>query len=479
MASILMAAAEGLPYVKTGGLADVTGSLPAALAEMGHEVQVVMPLYKKIAEKNFQDLSYCCRFNISMNYQDVPVTIYSQTIGKVAYFFVQHQGYFERDALYGYQDDGERFAFFQRAVVEMLNQMNYCPNVVHCHDWQTGMIPCLVRETRSGDPRYQNIKFIYTIHNLLFQGTFGPDMMPGCLGLPYYLLDNGNVRFDGGVSFMKSGILYSNKITTVSPTYAQEILTPQYGEHMEAVLNMRKYDLWGIVNGIDTDNWNPRTDPSIPFHYNKVTIGSGKPANKAALQRELGLEENPNVMLVGVVGRLTYQKGFYLMMEKVQQLSEAPIQLAILGTGEDAIQNAFRDMENNNKGKVCFYQGYNEDLAHRIYAGSDLFLMPSLFEPCGLSQLCSLRYGTLPLVRETGGLRDTVNPYNEFDKSGNGFSFRNYNANDMMATLYNAINVYYNRPEDWAKLIENALNTDVSWENSAKVYNMLYDEVMN
>lgn len=478
MASILMAASEGLPFIKTGGLADVIGSLPAALAELGHEVKVVLPLYKKIAEKNFQDLSFCCSFNIDINYQQVPVTVYSQTIGKVAYFFIQHQGYFERDALYGYQDDGERFAYFQKAVVEMLNQMNYWPNIVHCHDWQTGMIPCLIRETRSGDPRYQNIRLIYTIHNLLFQGNFGPEMLNSCLGLPWYLLDNGNVRFDGGISFMKTGILYSDKISTVSPTYAQEILTPQFGEHMEAVLNMRKYDLWGIVNGIDIKLWNPNTDPSIPYHFNKVTLKAGKAKDKAALQRELGLKEDPNVMLVGVVGRLTYQKGFYLMMEKVQQLADANIQLAILGTGEDAIQNAFRDMENNHKGKICFYQGYNEDLAHRIYAGSDLFLMPSLFEPCGLSQLCSLRYATLPLVRETGGLKDTVTPYNQYDQSGNGFSFKNYSGDELMNTLYNAIDVYYNRPLDWEILQQNALNTDVSWENSARIYSQLYGEVM-
>lgn len=478
MASILMAAAEGLPFVKTGGLADVIGSLPASLAEMGHEVKVVLPLYKKIAQNNFQDLTWCASYTVNINYREVPVTVYSQTVGKVAYFFIQHQGYFERDALYGYEDDGERFAYFQKAVIEMLNQLNYWPNIVHCHDWQTGMIPCMVRETHSSDPRYSNIRFVYTIHNLLFQGNFGPEMLDSCLGLPYYLLDNGNVRFDGGISFMKSGILYADKVTTVSPTYAQEILTPQYGEHMEAVLNMRKYDLWGIVNGIDTQLWNPATDKSIPFHYDKVTISKGKIDDKMALQKELGLAVDPNVLLVGVVGRLTYQKGFYLMMEKVSELAGMPIQLAILGTGEEPIQNAFRDMENQNKGKVCFYQGYNEDLAHRIYAGSDLFLMPSLFEPCGLSQLCSLRYGTLPLVRETGGLKDTVNPYNEFDKSGNGFSFTNYDANEMMNTLKNAVNVYYNKPEDWKILQRNALNTDVSWENSARVYSQLYSEVM-
>jgi starch synthase len=473
-----MVAAEGLPFVKTGGLADVIGSLPVALQEMGHEVKVVLPLYKKIAEKNFHDLTYCTHFTVNMNYQEVPVTIYSQTVNNVAYFFVQHQGYFERDTLYGYQDDGERFAFFQKAVVEMLARLNYWPNIVHCHDWQTGMIPCMIKETKSYDSRYAGLKFVYTIHNLLFQGNFGPEMTESCLGLPYYLLDNGNIRFDGGISFMKSGILYADKVSTVSPTYAQEILTPQFGEHMEGILNMRRYDLWGIVNGIDTVNWNPATDPSIPVHYNKITLNKGKTADKLALQQELGLQQDPDVMLVGVVGRLTYQKGFYLMMEKVHELTELPIQLAILGTGEDKIQNAFRQMENEHKGRVCFYQGYNEDLAHRIYAASDLFMMPSLFEPCGLSQLCSLRYGTLPLVRETGGLKDTVTPYNEFDKSGNGFSFTNYNADEMMNTLRTAVNVYYNRPADWKILQNNALNSDVSWQNSAAIYNRMYDSLM-
>jgi starch synthase len=303
-------------------------------------------------------------------------------------------------------------------------------------------------------------------------------MLDSCLGLPSYLMDNGNVKFDGGISFMKSALLYSDKVTTVSPTYSQEILTPQYGERLEAMLNMRKYDLWGIVNGIDINSWNPATDPDIPYHFNKVNIKSQKAKDKAALQRELGLEENPNVLLVGSVSRLTWQKGFYLLMEQLQNLANAPIQLAILGTGETKIEEAFRDLENNNKGKICFYKGYNEALAHRIYAGSDLFLMPSLFEPCGISQLCSMRYGTLPLVRETGGLKDTVTPYNEYDKSGNGFSFEKYNANDLMNTLGYAADVYYNRKADWDTLVNNALNTDVSWANSAKTYSLLYNELV-
>lgn len=478
MASILMVAGEGLPFIKTGGLADVIGSLPAALTQRGHEVKVVMPLYKKIAEKYMQDLYFDCEYTVNINYHEVPVRIFSTMVDDVCYFFVQHQGYFERDTLYGYDDDGERFAYFQKAVIEMLNQLNYWPNIVHCHDWHTGMIPCMVKETHGADPRYNCIRFVYTIHNLAYQGNFGPEMLDSCLGLPYYLLENGSVRFDGGVSFMKSGILYADKITTVSPTYSQEILTSQYGEHLESVLNMRKYDLWGIVNGIDTNLWNPNTDSEIAYHFNKVNRKVGKLKNKLALQKELGLKQDENVMLVGIVSRLTWQKGFYLLMEQLDALCNAPIQIAILGSGEPEIENKFRELENGNKGKICFYHGYNESLAHRIYASSDLFLMPSLFEPCGLSQLCSLRYGTLPLVRETGGLKDTVDPYNEYDKSGNGFSFEKYDSGDLIHTLYYAIDVFYNRHEDWDILVNNALNTDVSWQNSAKTYCLLYDELM-
>lgn len=478
MASILMVAGEALPFIKTGGLADVVGSLPKSLAEKGHEVKVVIPCYKKIWEQYHDELYYIGEYTVNMNYHEVPVRILSTEVGDVSYFFVQHAGYFERETLYGYEDDGERFAYFQKAVIEMLNQLNYWPNIVHCHDWQTGMIPCMVKETHDSDQRYNAIRFVYTIHNMAYQGNFGPEMLDSCLGLPYYLLDNGNVRFDGGVSFMKSGILYADKVTTVSPTYSQEILSPQYGEHLEAVLNMRKYDLWGIVNGIDTDAWNPNTDPDILYHYDKINVKVQKKKNKVALQEELGLEVNPDAMLVGVVSRLTWQKGFYLLMEQLDALCAAPIQLVILGNGEAPIENKFRDLENGNKGKICFYYGYNEALAHKIYAASDLFLMPSLFEPCGISQLISLRYGTLPLVRETGGLRDTVDAYNEYEKSGTGFSFENYDSQELINTLYYACEVFYNRKEDWEMLQTNAMNTDVSWDASANTYSLLYNELV-
>lgn len=392
----------------------------------------------------------------------------------VKFYFVEHQGYFERESMYGYDDDGERFAYYQRAIVEMLNQLNYFPQVIHSHDWHTGMIPALCKETHGFDERYRNIRHVYTIHNLAYQGNFGPEMLNSCLGLEWRVFDNGNVRYDGGISFMKSGILYADKVTTVSPSYAQEILTPQYGEHLEAVLEMRKYDLWGIVNGIDIEDWNPKTDHEIPYNFNKVNVIKKKKQCKNALQKEMGLEVKDDVMMVGVVSRLTWQKGFYLLMEQLSEICRMPIQLVVLGSGEAEIETKMVQLEEGNKGKIVFYRGYNESLAHRIYAASDLFLMPSLFEPCGISQLISMRYGTLPLVRETGGLRDTVDPYNEYEHSGNGFSFANYNSGEMIQVLWNAIHVYYDCPKNWKELVKNAMNTDVSWEKSAQIYDQLY-----
>lgn len=477
MARILMVASEGLPYIKSGGLADVIGSLPKELVKKGHEVRVVMPLYAPIARKFHDGFQLEAQYTVSISYHEVPVNIWSQMQGDVKFYFVEHKGYFERDNLYGYMDDGERFAYFQKAIIEMLNQLNYFPEIMHSHDWHTGMIPVMCKEGHSFDERYRNIKHVYTIHNLAYQGNFGAEMLDSCLGLDYRIFDNGNVRYDGGISFMKSGILYADKVTTVSSSYSQEILTPQYGEHMEMVLEMRRYDLWGITNGIDIESWNPKTDPEIPYHFNKVNVKKQKAANKMALQQEMGLQVNPDVMLVGVVSRLTWQKGFYLLMEKLHELCQMPIQLCVLGSGEERIEQEVAQLENGNKGKIVFYKGYNDSLAHRIYAASDLFLMPSLFEPCGISQLISMRYGTLPLVRETGGLRDTVNPYNEFEKSGNGFSFANYNSDELIGVLWNAIHVYYDCPQDWKMLVRNAMNTDVSWEASANTYCQLYAQL--
>ena len=477
MKSVLFVAAEGLPYIKTGGLADVIGSLPKILNEKGMDARVVLPLYKRIAEKYRGEFTKLKTIPIHVGVIDTVATIYQSQWENVTYYFIEHAGYFERDGLYGYPDDGERFAFYQKAVLEMLWAIDFFPDIMHCHDWHTGMIAAMCHIQYPDDQRYQQIKHMYTIHNLAFQGNFPADVLTDCLGIDRRYFDDGSMRFHNGISFMKTGIIFSDKITTVSPSYSQEILTAQYGEQMDEVLRFRQSDLYGIVNGIDTKMWDPMTDPALPAHYNAETVLEGKRANKAAVQKELGLRVADDVMMIGIVSRLTWQKGFYLMMEKLSEICAMPIQLAVLGSGEASIEEKMGQLEAGNKGKIAFYKGYNDSLAHRIYGASDLFLMPSLFEPCGISQLISMRYGTLPLVRETGGLKDTVTPYNEFEKTGNGFSFANYNSDEMVQVMYNAIDVYYNRKEDWKILVRNAMNTDVSWAKSAETYCQLYGQL--
>ena len=477
--SILFVAGEGLPFIKTGGLADVIGSLPKALVERGHDVRVALPLYKGIIDKHYNELTRLGTIQVHSGWIDQPATYYSATVDGVIYYFVEHQHYFEREGLYGYEDDGERFAFFQRAVLDMIYFIDWWPNIINSNDWQTGMIPLMCHACYGDDYRYQAIKHVYTIHNLAFQGNFGVDMLPSCLGLDYYYFDNGSIKFDTGISFMKAGIVYADKITTVSPTYSNEILTEAFGERMDSVLRYRREDLWGIVNGIDVDTWNPATDKRLAKNYTLRTYASGKKANKLALQEELGLEVNNDVCLIGLVSRLTYQKGIYLIADRINEIMGMNVQFVVLGTGEANAENAFKWMENSYKGKAVYYCGYNEDLAHRIYAGADLFLMPSLFEPCGIGQLIAMHYGTLPLVRETGGLKDTVQPFNQYTGEGNGFSFFAPNADDMVYTLRYAVDQYYNNKPGWKGLIKSAMNTDVSWEQSAGIYEQLYYQLCN
>lgn len=475
MKSVLFVASEGLPFIKSGGLADVIGSLPKALAKQGHDVRVVLPLYLKMAINNHHNFTRIRDYSVSINYREVPVALYMQDVDGIIYYFIEHQYYFERDGMYGYDDDGERFAYFQKAVLEMLNQLDYFPDILHCHDWHTGMIPAMCKENYCHDSRYARIKHVYTIHNLAYQGNFSKDMLDSCLGLSENLYNMGSVRFDTGISFMKSGIVYADRVTTVSPNYSHEILTTEYGEHLEHVLQMRYADLGGIVNGIDVDVWNPKTDPDIYMNYNKVNVFKNKKINKLALQKDMGLEEDENIFLLGIVSRLTSQKGIQLVIEQMSNIIGAHMQVVVLGSGDSDIEDEFSAVEAGNKGKFVFYRGYNEALAHKIYAACDGFLMPSKFEPCGISQLISLRYGTLPIVRETGGLKDTVTPYNEYTGEGNGFSFANYNSWEMMQIIYNALRVYYDFPKDWKKLVKQAMNTDVSWDKSAKDYSNMYE----
>ena len=477
MKSVLFVAAEGLPYIKTGGLADVIGSLPKILNEKGMDARVVLPLYKRIAEKYRGEFTKLKTIPIHVGVIDTVATIYQSQWENVTYYFIEHAGYFERDGLYGYPDDGERFAFYQKAVLEMLWALDFFPDIMHCHDWHTGMIAAMCHIQYPDDQRYQQIKHMYTIHNLAFQGNFPADVLTDCLGIDRRYFDDGSMRFHNGISFMKTGIIFSDKITTVSPSYSQEILTAQYGEQMDEVLRFRQSDLYGIVNGIDTQMWDPMQDPALPAHYNAESVLEGKRANKAAVQKELGLRVADDVMMIGIVSRLTWQKGVYLIIEKMADIMGLDIQFVVLGTGETHIANQFKIMEDKYRRRAVYYCGYNDELAHRIYAGSDLFLMPSLFEPCGIGQLIAMHYGALPLVRETGGLRDTVHPYNQYTKEGNGFSFTAFNSHDMLYTLRCAADTYYLNRADWDQLVQQAMGTDVSWNLSADQYTQLYHEM--
>ena len=476
---VLFAASEGLPFIKTGGLADVIGSLPKILKENGVDVRVVLPMYKKTAEKdraNFENVGSC---EIHSGNIHTVATYYKTEADGIPYYFIEHAGYFERDTLYGYDDDGERFAFFDKAVLEMFRVVGWMPEVVHCHDWQTGMIPAVCKAHYPYDGEMQNLKFVYTIHNLLFQGIYPASRLWDYFGLPYEWYENGTLRFhDNCISYLKAGVVLSDKITTVSPTYSQEILTPYFGEKMEDVLRMRSGDLSGIVNGIDMDVWDPATDKTLTENYHVGNFKVGKAANKAALQRDLGLREDPDVLLIGLVSRLTPQKGMDMVINRLHDLMSGDVQFVVLGSGDKGIENALKGMEHQYRRRAVFYCGYNEALAHRIYAGSDLFLMPSAFEPCGISQLNAMRYGSLPLVRETGGLRDTVQPYNQYTGEGTGFSFANINADEMMGTVRLAMDTYYFHRDAWDQLVINAMNKDVSWNLSAVEYHNLYKQLV-
>lgn len=476
MKKIVFAAAEGLPFIKSGGLADVVGSLPQELVKQDLHVKVYLPLYKTIADKWFSKMEKVCHFNVRVGIIQTVATIYKLEKDQVEYYFVQHQGYFERDGMYGYPDDGERYAFFSHAVLKSFEQCDDFPDVLHSHDWHTGAIPVLARVYYKAHPKYQAIKHVYTIHNLAYQGIFPREVATSCLGLDSKVIDDGSLLFHDGISFMKAGILYANKVTTVSPTYAKEILTPAYGEKMEEVLKFRQYDLVGILNGIDMDSWNPESDPFLPENYNIKTL-KNKVKNKTALQKELGLRVSKDVFVVGMVTRLTWQKGVHLLLDRMADVMGLDLQLVVLGNGEGSMESSLEHFQDKYHRRMTYYNGYNEELAHRIYAGVDCFLMPSLFEPCGIAQLISMRYGTLPLVRSTGGLADTVIAYNQFENVGTGFSFNNFNSDDFYHVLRLATFLYYLHPKEYKKMMVNAMNKDVSWTKSAKQYKEIYESM--
>lgn len=473
---VLFVTSEATPYIKSGGLADVLGSLPKELIKQGVEASVVLPKYRDM--KLADTLEFVTSFYIWVSWRREYCGVFKTELDGVTFYFIDNERYFGRPGLYSYDDDNERFAFFDFAVLEMLSHLNIKPDIMSLHDWQTAMIAPLYKERYGYYDFYRNIKITFTIHNIAYQGKADPRLINDLYGLGDHLYYNGNLRHDNCFNMMKSAILYSDMVTTVSPTYAKEILTEEYGEGLQSILNMKRDNLVGIINGIDYDVNNPEKDPNILHHFNVENWKTEKVKNKLALQREVGLPEDEKTPLIGIVTRLTWQKGLDLILPKMEELVGRECQVVILGAGERKYEEALAYWGENYPEKVSCNLKYDFGLSCRIYAGCDMFLMPSLFEPCGLSQMMSLRYGTIPIVRETGGLKDSVAPYNEYEKTGTGFSFAHYSADEMMSVIDYAIKIY-NEEDHWDTIVENAMNEKLDWENSANKYMEVFNKLVD
>lgn len=479
MKNILFVSSECVPFIKTGGLADVVGALPKYLDREKYDVRVILPNYASIPQKYKEKMRYKTHFYMDLSWRSQYVGIMEAVIDNVTFYLVDNEFYFAGDKPYGYiHEDIEKFAFFSRAVLSALPQIGFRPDLIHCNDWQTGLIPVYLHDSFQQGEFYRGIKTVLTIHNLKFQGVWDKKAVQDITGLDSYYFAPDKLEAYGDANYLKGGIVYADYVTTVSNTYAGEITMPFYGEGLDGLMRARSNCLRGIVNGIDYEEWNPATDPYLEQNYDANTFRKEKVKNKLALQKELDLEQDGKRFMIGIVSRLTDQKGFDLVECVLEELCDTDTQLVILGTGDPKYENLFRQYEWKYHGRVSSNIYYNNERAHKIYASADAFLMPSLFEPCGLSQLISLRYGTVPIVRETGGLRDTVMPYNEYESTGTGFSFSNYNAHEMLSMVRYAKHVFYNKKREWNKLVDRGMATDFSWKTSAKGYEQLYRNLL-
>ncbi len=478
MKNILFIASEAVPFIKTGGLADVAGTLPKYFDKEKYDVRVMIPNYRCIPQHYKEQMRFITSFYMDLAWRSQYVGVLEMEYDGVHFYFIDNEYYFDGFKPYGYiHEDIEKFAFFSKAALSALPLIGFRPEIVHCHDWQTGLIPVYMRERFQQDSFFWNMRSIMTIHNLKFQGIWDVKAVRDITGLPASYFTPDKLEAFGDANYLKGGIVYADKVTTVSASYAEEIKTGFYGEKLDGLMRARSNDLWGIVNGIDYEEFNPETDKRIVQNYNQTTFRKEKVKNKLALQKELGLEVDAGKFMIGIVSRLTDQKGFDLIAYVMDELCAWDVQLVVLGTGEERYENMFRhfDWKYNNRVSANIY--YSEDMSHKIYASCDAFLMPSLFEPCGLSQLMSLRYGTVPIVRETGGLKDTVEPYNEYESTGTGFSFANYNAHEMLGIVNYAKSIYYNKKREWNKMVDRGMLKDFSWGSSAEKYQELYDSL--
>lgn len=469
---VLYAASEALPFIASGGLGDVAGSLPHALRKRLIGCRVVLPMYDTIKQELKDTMKFITHISVPVAWRRQYCGIFEAKHNGVIYYLIDNQYYFKRDTIYGHYDDAERFAFFSRAVLEIIPYIDFKPDIIHCNDWQTALTPVYYSAMYANSPGYENIKTIFTIHNIQYQGVYGKELLEDVLGIP---ADKASLlEYDGCINFMKGAIECADKVTTVSPSYADEILDPWYSHGLDSILNERRYKLSGILNGIDTVGYDPATDKCIKKNFSADDV-SGKKVDKKELQKEMGLPVKPGVPVIGMVTRLVSHKGLDLVKGILDELlATSEMQLVVLGSGDYEYESYFRWIAEKYPDKVGLRIGFVPELARKIYAGADMFLMPSKSEPCGLSQMVALRYGTVPIVRETGGLRDSITDCG--DGKGNGFTFKSYNAHDMLDAIRRALTLYYNG--DWNELVLRALNCDFSWGRSANAYIRLYKETL-
>lgn len=471
---ILYVTSEALPFMASGGLGDVAGSLPQALRKRLIGCRVVMPLYDTIKQELKDKMTFITNISVPVAWRRQYCGIFQAKHEGVIYYLIDNQYYFKRDTIYGHYDDAERFTFFSRAVLEILPVIDFKPDIIHCNDWQTALTPVFYSVFYSKNPWYYGIKTVFTIHNIQYQGTYGMELVNDVIGLNYS--DVHLVEYDGDVNFMKGAIECANKVTTVSPSYANEILDPWYSHGLDTILRERQWKLEGILNGIDTDNYNPETDKNIAVNYTLANVKEGKAENKRHLQENMGLPQRADVPVIGIVSRLVSHKGLDLIKGVLDELLyHSDVQMVVVGSGDWQYENFFREMANKYPNKLAVRIGFVPSLARKIYAGSDLFLMPSKSEPCGLSQMVALRYGTVPIVRETGGLRDSIS--DSGDGKGNGFTFKTYNAHDMLGAIHRGLGAYANK-EYWDTLVKRAMECDCSWGKSANEYIRMYKELL-
>ena len=473
---VLYAASEAVPFCKTGGLADVAGSLPPALAAQGVETAVILPLDRRVKERFADQLTFLCYDYVDLAWRHAYCGLFSLKKDGVTWYFLDNEQYFGRPELYGCADDGERFGFFSRAVVKMLDHLDFWPDVIHCNDWQTALIPIYLKDDGVREDRYRSVRTVLTIHNIEYQGRYDPYCLGGLFGLDRGWVDDGTLLLDGDLNLLKGAILTADAVNAVSPTYAQELKNPYFAHRMEGILTQCGYKLSGVLNGIDMKLYDPAADPRIAANYTAENI-SGKAADKAELQKALGLRPEPETPIIAMVSRLVTHKGLDLIREVMGDIMELPVQFVLLGSGDAAYEDFFRHAAERWPERMAIRLGYDEALSMAIYAGADLFLMPSRSEPCGLSQMIAMRYGTVPIVRETGGLKDTVQPYEAWRAAGTGFTFANYSSADMLHVIREAVYLYKDYPDAFARLRRRAKERDFSWNRSAGDYLKIYAAV--